>query len=420
MAARAIEARKALDLEVRLGVAEALAGRAAPRPARSGEGLSALNEHTARLAGLKGQIDTHRGDEHAEKLKLAHELFAQVQKDGEVPVPGSELDEKYEAMKSILGVAAKQCSELECAICFDTLTEEDMFLGSRCYHLFHAKCVLGHARMHAPQMGDHTIQQMNPNGGGPMFDELGARMWNPLKGTSATDGEFPACGTMKCPMCNDAAFCDKQHFQLNEQARAEVLSGNVADVGAAGPDGALEEARKKNHVYLLEVESDPTLIMAVEAKVPYDPKHRARPHGYVNGDFCGMWEFSHSLRACTPPFRFDFSGDICGGKAWYRPKQAPDPDAEHPSTLPDHDEMPEGAKIAHTKKVGGNEGGALKLELPYTMLPPPAPKARKKPEEESDTGDEEEQPLLKRRRKAPAAAGAGPVNEGVESGSDSD
>ena len=76
MAARAMEARKALDLEVRLGVAEALAGRAAPRPARSGEGLSAMNEHTARLAGLKGQIDTHRGDEHArgEALRPPHQL----------------------------------------------------------------------------------------------------------------------------------------------------------------------------------------------------------------------------------------------------------------------------------------------------------------------------------------------------------
>jgi hypothetical protein len=398
-AARAINDRARLRLEARLAVLEASAGRAGVVQVAGGD-LSPLHVLQERLAGLVAQIDLHKGEEFAETHALASALVEETLSKQEMPIPGSELHRQMEALQTVLKQAKKQTGELECIVCMGPLVPEQAFLFKNCYHLIHADCALRVARANADTMGDHTIIMHNPDPPHqPLVDEMGRTLYSPAK-----QGQFPSCGHMKCPECQDRFACDKDHFSLNKQAILEVMAGNVEAPAESAVDAQIAEARRKQQLFFIEVEGQPDKIMMLEAKIPYDRK-RARDyeHGYLNGDFCGL--FMLQPKMAEPPFLFDFDGSVTGGKAYYRAKVEPQQEGD----LPACDPLPEGAVLTKTKPSGKkddqgfhkNAGGAWKIELPHSMA-----KQRLRPPPEPDTDEEAEA------AEKAAASPAGPSHAG--------
>ena len=157
------------------------------------------------------------------------------------------------------------------------------------------------------EMGDMTIAVYDA-WGNPQFEADGSRKFNPDK-----LGQYPSVGYRQCPLRCPGPYCTKEHYEINEAARKDVLNGTFDDQEEETPECALETARTKTQVLLLPVEGRDDLCMLVEAKVPFTK--RGMPTGYINNhdkSFKGLFPITHKLKSMG--FSWDYDKSITGGK----------------------------------------------------------------------------------------------------------
>ena len=353
----AIEKQKRLRAEVNAGVDAARRGNGDVHQAAAPENVPAAHVLSNRLSHFKATIEQSNTDEWRAKASAANLFWQQFQVGKEAPNPGDPEYDTWHAMEEVVKKASADHAPLECGICMSDLTaDEDLFLGKRCYHLYHKSCILMNARVQSRAMGDMTIWNEGPDG---------TKIWNAHRA-----GEFPSVGTLPCPECRNSEFCDKDHYLMIEAVLPEVLAGNVAAMNAVSePDQLLIQARRDQYLWLAEVPDHPELTMVVEAKVPANPAKKSDPNGFIGPDSTfSSFSLKNRLRDCAPPFKFDFDGSVTGAKCYYREKQEPAND------MPGFDPIPAGAEIALTcpranKQTGEVPVGSYKLNLPVTMHP---------------------------------------------------
>ena len=354
----AIEKQKRLRAEVHAGIDAARRGNGDVHHAAAPDNVPPQHVLSNRLAHFKAAIEQSNTDEWRDKAVRANLFWQAFQAGKEAPNPGDPDYDDWQAMEEVIKKANEDHAPLECGICMSELTaDEDLFLGKRCYHLYHKSCILMNARVQSRAMGDLTIWHEG---------EDGQKIWNEHRA-----GEFPSVGTLPCPECRNPEFCDKTHYTMLETVLPEVLAGNVSAMDAVSePDQLLDQARRDKYVWLAEVPGHQELTMVVEAKVPFDPANRKGPSGFIgpSSDF-STFSLKNRLRDCVPPFKFDYDGSITGAKCYYREKQE-----DEAGDMPIFDPIPDGAEIAltcprpnkQTREVGV---ASYKLNLPVTMHP---------------------------------------------------
>ena len=353
----AIEKQKRLRAEVNAGIDAARRGNGDVHQAAVPDNVSPAHVLSNRLAHFKAAIEQSNTDEWRAKARAAQHFWQQFQVGKDVPNPGDPEYDDWNAMEEVIKKANEDHAPLECGICMSELTaDEDLFLGKRCYHLYHKSCILMNARVQSRAMGDMTIWHEGADG---------TKIWNENRA-----GEFPSVGTLPCPECRNPEFCDKDHYRMLEAVLPGVLAGNVSAMDAVSePDQLLNQARRDQYLWLAEVPDHPELTMVVDGKVPANPAKKSDPNGFIgpDPDFLSF-NIKNRLRDCVPPFKFDFDGSVTGAKCYYREKQ------EEADDMPAFDPIPAGAEIALTRprpnKQTGEVGiGSYKLNLPVTMHP---------------------------------------------------
>lgn len=344
--------RARAQLEVERGVFAAINGNgeAAARNVNANRMVEPLTKYdqSMKLAGLKAQIDTSRGEEHIESIQSAKtfiERFGDSQ--GELD-PNSDAAKQLNSLKSIVKIAQSHCGTLECVCCYRPITKESMFLGMCCYTLVCDECVLRDAHRQRWEMGNHVA----------VTDET----------------RFPAVGTMKCPTCR-APFADRPFYELNNAARHDVNTGAVlAFFTDASPQEELDKFRKELHVFSLQPAGKPDVKMLVCARVPANPSKKLQPFGPASGMFDPnqLGPVAKELG-----YKWDHEAKMCGGKAFYKEitlEEDGAPDIEkfspewHSAIAGQIDTLPDGATLRQTQVRADGKGGAWTIDLPYETM----------------------------------------------------
>ena len=329
-----------------------------------------------RLETLHERIKNSASEDNVNRHKAVECLYEGLLADA--PEPESDRAKQYEALASMLSESKQARDELNCVICLSPVTPETMFCGIGCFHLTCSDCVLADARTNAREMGDMTIAVYDA-WGNPQFEADGSRKFNPDK-----LGQYPSVGYRQCPLRCPGPYCTKAHYEINEAARKDVLEGTFVDQEEETPECALETARAKTQVLLLPVEGRDDLCMLVEAKVPFTK--RGMPTGYINNHdktFKGLFPITHKIKSMG--FSWDHDKSVTGGKCWFAQRAL-----IVCESMPQFDELPDGAQLVHSKATANSNGGTWKVDLPVALL----------------VAEEQERERLKRAREAEAAAAA--------------
>ena len=315
----------------------------------------------ARLRGLCAEMALTEGEEERASTALLTKLHEELK---EVAVADDAIDEARAAQIMALGrmvdERTKLARPLECAICTDDLTPEDVYLGKDCFHPYHASCVLSYAQQRSSDTGDYRAFFR------PVLDAEGRSTGRNELIPEMAD-RFPGGGlAVPCPTCRNGCFADHAFFGVNSEALA--LRGQDASAELAGreqvrADERIAAARAAGHLLLLDAECAGAdgLVMLVEAHAPGSKKAF---------DFFQLTS-DPSFRALQPPLEFDKEGTHIGGKGWYRKRVADE-------TL---DSLPAGAVLRKTEpsffkaaKPGAQRkirsaGGVYKVDLPRPTTP---------------------------------------------------
>jgi len=161
---------------------------------------------------------------------------------------------------------------IECGICYETITAETAMLGKNCHHLFCLVCV------------ERNMEAPNADG----------------------------VGNMRCPYRCAGTFCNRDHWTLFQQAKAEVQSeGDISDVAAAVLDSPDDKFQSLLDAGVLVVVPflDPSGGRWEEVKDGPQANKRRRGEDRV----MNLYKSKDVIKRMTSPFKFAKSE---GADAW--------------------------------------------------------------------------------------------------------
>lgn len=187
---------QAATLETRLALANT--NSRAPAPIQGIE----YNLHTlkARLRGVYAELSIADADLRSD-LSILRELQADAEFLG-IANEGTPAGAAFDAIGRVHDRLKSSAGIVECAICYEPITTENVMIGKNCHHLFCASCV------------ESNMEAVTDDG----------------------------VGNMRCPLRCAGVFCNREHWANFQQAKQEVSTeGDVADVVLAVVETADEK-----------------------------------------------------------------------------------------------------------------------------------------------------------------------------------